>query len=378
MAECIFCGKRDKLISSTLKVCRDCILSKEWDKIKPHLLSIHAKIRKEEGLAPYAPKDNDSEINFSCNLCVNECSLSSNSTSYCGLRNLTKDESGELPIPSKKKAYIHGYTDENPTNCCNSWFCPAGTSKGYPKFSVKKGPEYGTYSYAAFFYGCSFNCLFCQNPTHKNIHKRRLRDIKSIVKEIVENKKITCVCYFGGTPEPQLPFTIELSELILKKIDKKRIIRFCWEWNGSGNPQYIKQAMEIALKSGGNIKFDLKTFDKRLSYALSGQNNKRTLENFKFLGEKYFGARKNLPEMSGCTLLVPGYTMIEDIEEIAKFIASVNKNIPYSLLVFHPDYYMQDLPYTSKKHAYRCLEVAEKHLKNVHLGNQFLLAFSKQ
>lgn len=59
---------------------------------------------------------------------------------------------------------------------------------------------------------------------------------------------------------------------------------------------------------------------------------------------------------------------------IAKFIASLNNEIPYALLTFSPHFYMEDLPTTSKSHAYRCKEVAEKQgLKNVRLGNVHLL-----
>lgn len=376
MAKCKFCGKKDKLISQTLKICRKCILTKEWENVKPFLLSVHEKIRKEEGLPGSAPRCNDSDLKITCNLCINECSLSFDDVSYCGLRSPKKEDSGELPLPSKSKGYIHGYIDANPTNCCNSWFCPAGTSKGYPEYSINKGPEYGTYSYAAFIYGCSFDCLFCQNPTHKKISKGRLRDVESIAKEIIENKKIICICYFGGTPDTQLPFTINLSELILEKIEEERIMRFCWESNGTANPELIEKCMKIALKTGGNIKFDLKTYHEKMSYALSGQSNERTLKNFKFLAENYFGTRKDLPEISGCTLLVPGYTTSEEVKRIVQFIASINRKIPYNLLIFHPDYYMSDLPYTSKKQAYKCLRVAQEYLENVHLGNRFLLGLS--
>jgi pyruvate formate lyase activating enzyme len=376
MTKCKFCNKENSLISQTLKICRECILTKDWEKVKPYLLSIHSEIRKEEDLPSSAPRCENSQKKLACNLCINECRITIDNKSYCGLRDLKRAESGDLPLPSKTQGYIHGYLDSNPTNCCNSWFCPAGTSNGYPKYSIKNGPEYNTYSYAAFIYGCSFNCLFCQNPNHKNINKRHLQDAESIVKEIIENKKITCICYFGGTPETQLPFTTTLSELILKKIYRERIMRFCWEWNGTGNQKLVEKCMKIALKTGGNIKFDLKAYNERMSYALSGQSNERTLENFKFLGENYFGTRKNLPEISGCTLLVPGYTTSEEVKKIVKLIASINRKIPYSLLIFHPDYCMYELPYTSKKQAYKCLEIAQKYLENVHLGNQFLLGLS--
>jgi pyruvate formate lyase activating enzyme len=135
--------------------------------------------------------------------------------------------------------------------------------------------------------------------------------------------------------------------------------------------------MEIALKTGGNIKFDLKSFNEKLNLTLCGVSNNRTLENFKFLAENYFGNRgKEMPEMSACTLMVPGYVNHEEVELIAKFVSSINPEIPYSLLVFHGAYQMADLPITPGIQAEKSLEIAKKYLKNVNLGNKFLLGFS--
>ncbi|MHA1291960.1 MAG: radical SAM protein [Promethearchaeota archaeon] len=380
MGICKFCNKKSETISNTLQICRNCILTFNWSKIRSHILFIHKQVRKIEGLPGVPPKAEPKSIKLQCNLCLNECKLSENDLSYCGLRNIQKNTSGELPYPTKKRAYIHGYIDPNPTNCCNSWFCPAGTSNGYPKYSNFKGPEYGTYSYAAFLYGCTFDCLFCQNASHKHISKNKLIDAEKISELIVNNRKITCLCYFGGTPEAQLPFSINLANIIIEKIKKQdpnRIMRICWELNGSGDRNLVEKCMEIALKTGGNIKFDLKSFNEKLNIALCGISNKRTLDNFKYLAGKYFGTRKNdMHELSACTLLVPGYVIHEEVELIAKFISKINPNIPYSLLIFHPDYQMKDLPYTSRTQAYKCLDAAKKYLYNVHLGNKFLLGFS--
>jgi pyruvate formate lyase activating enzyme len=105
-------------------------------------------------------------------------------------------------------------------------------------------------------------------------------------------------------------------------------------------------------------------------------SNKRTLENFQLLANNYFERRKDLPEMSACTLMVPGYVNHEEVEQIARFISEINSNIPYSLLVFHGDYQMRDLLITPREQALKCLEIAKKYLKHVNLGNKFLLGFS--
>ena len=69
------------------------------------------------------------------------------------------------------------------------------------------------------------------------------------------------------------------------------------------------------------------------------------------------------------TLLVPGYVDAVEVEKIAEFIADINDEIPYSLLVFHPDFMMRDLPVTPLKQTIDCYKVAKKHLKRVHVGN---------
>jgi len=378
MGKCKFCDKSDKLISEVLEICRDCVLNKDWNVVRQHILTVHKNMRDMVEL-PEAPPKAEDNIKLKCNYCVNECVLSENNVSYCGLRNIQKNQSGELPYPTKVRGYIHGYLDPNPTNCCNAWFCPAGTSTGYPEYSSFKGPEFGTYNYAIFFYGCTFNCLFCQNSSHKYFNKKYLFNAEDLANQIVRDDRITCLCYFGGTPESQLPFSINLAELILQKIKKenqKRIIRVCWEWNGSGNAELVDKCMQIAVKTGGNVKFDLKSFNEKLNVALCGVSNKRTLENFKLLAENYFGKRKYLPEMSGCTLLVPGYVTPEEVELIAKFISDINPDIPYNLLVFHGAYQMRDLPITPRKQAEKCFEVAKKYLTNVNIGNKFLLGYS--
>ena len=80
------------------------------------------------------------------------------------------------------------------------------------------------------------------------------------------------------------------------------------------------------------------------------------------------------PLLIASTLLVPGYIDEDEISSIAKFIASINPEIPYSLLGFYPHFYMSDLPVASKSLAQRCLIAAQEGgLKNVRIGNAHLL-----
>lgn len=65
---------------------------------------------------------------------------------------------------------------------------------------------------------------------------------------------------------------------------------------------------------------------------------------------------------------------VEEVESIASFIAGLDPDIPYSLLAFYPQFYMNDLPTTSKKNAIECMEAARKYLKRVRIGNVHLLS----
>ena len=125
--------------------------------------------------------------------------------------------------------------------------------------------------------------------------------------------------------------------------------------------------------SGGNIKFDLKSFTPSLNIALTGVDNKRTFENFKMIGDEFYDDRPELPVLTATTLMVPGYIDSMETERIAEFIANINPAIPYSLLVFYPNYRMIDLPITPISQVIECYKAAAHHLETVNVGNLHLL-----
>lgn len=199
-----------------------------------------------------------------------------------------------------------------------------------------------------------------------------VKDANLVTSEDLSNcvdGRTNCICYFGGDPVPQIYHALETSRLALKK---KRV-RICWETNGYMNPKFLKEIAQLSLDSGGCVKFDLKAFSEQVNIALCGVTNRRTLENFSILAE-YTKKRKEPPFLVASTLLVPGYVDGYEISEIARFIASLDPEIPYSLLAFHPHFYMSDLPTTSRRHAEECLEEARRAgLRRVKIGNIHLL-----
>jgi len=115
-----------------------------------------------------------------------------------------------------------------------------------------------------------------------------------------------------------------------------------------------------------------------LSIALSGVSNRRAFENFEMIYHEFYNERKDLPVLTATTLLVPGYVDKYEVENIARFIADLDPNIPYSLLVFYPQYEMLDLPITPLRQVKEAYNAAKKYLKRVYIGNKHLLAFSGQ
>jgi pyruvate formate lyase activating enzyme len=251
------------------------------------------------------------------------------------------------------------------------WVCPAGTGTGFPRWAYRDGPEYGHTNLAVFYQACSFNCLGCQN-WHFREASRSGKGISAAELAARVDTRTACICYFGGDPSTQLPHAIAASVLARRRASG-RILRICWETNGTMHPRLLRRAMRIALESGGCIKFDLKAWDGRIHRALTGFPNHRTLENFVMAAE-IARSRPDPPALVASTLLVPGYVDSAEVKELARFIASLDPTIPYSLLAFHPQCYLHDLPVTSRKHAEEALAAArEAGLTRLHLGNRHLL-----
>jgi pyruvate formate lyase activating enzyme len=91
------------------------------------------------------------------------------------------------------------------------------------------------------------------------------------------------------------------------------------------------------------------------------------------VAEEYYPRRLGLPVLTATTLMVPGYVDAKEVGAIAEFIGGLDPSIPYSLLSFHPDYHMADLPYTPLGQAIECYNSARQHLERVNVGNLHIL-----
>ncbi|PCN50160.1 amidohydrolase [Candidatus Geothermarchaeota archaeon ex4572_27] len=349
---CRLCGSRGRLISLELGLCPSCARDGGEEAVKI-ALEAHARVRGRLGLPPTVPKD---PKGVKCSLCSNECSIPEGGVGYCGLR---RNVGGRLEhVAGVDVGLLYSYYDPLPTNCCAAWFCPGSREAGY--------------NLAVFFYGCNFDCLFCQNSSHKSLVEGYPVTPRELADRVT--RSVRCICYFGGSPEPQLPYAIKASEEALARGPQG--LKICWEWNGCGNRELVRRAAELSLRSGGNVKFDLKAYSPTLSIALSGVDNRRAYENFEMVAREFYPQRPEDPVLTATTLLVPGYVDEREVDAIASFIADLDPTIPYSLLIFYGCFAMRDLPVTPVSQVVACYKAAKRHLERVHVGNLHLIGVS--
>ncbi|MCX7919552.1 MAG: radical SAM protein [bacterium] len=351
-------------MSYPLNICSAC-LRDQFDNVRAQVEHVHCKIRAEFGLPEYAPKQPDG---IRCGICVHECRMGIGMRSYCGLRLNCENQ---LSGVSATQANVSWYFDRLPTNCVADWVCPGGTGCGYPDYAYVNGAEYGYKNLAVFYHACTFDCLFCQNWHYREQTFNQNYVTAEQLADVVDGRT-ACICYFGGDPTAQLPHAILVARLAQHK-KRNRILRICWETNGSMNPELLGEMLELSLESGGCIKFDLKAWTESVHIGLCGTSNKRTLSNFALAAERV-PERPIPPLVIASTLLIPGYVEIDEVSKLAQFIARLNPDIPYSLLAFHPEFYMTDLPPTSKKLAEDCKQAAlHAGVNRVNIGNIHLL-----
>jgi pyruvate formate lyase activating enzyme len=211
--------------------------------------------------------------------------------------------------------------------------------------------------------------LFCQNWHFREVSPASAKSASAVELAEVADRHTYCVCFFGGDPASQMPHALAAA----RNLGRKGVV-VCWETAGTSSPKLMERAVQLSLETGGCIKFDLKAYEENLHIVLTGASNRRTLENFANAGVHAF-ERPRVPLVVASTLLVPGYVTPKEVGRIARFIAGINPDIPYSLLGFAPQFYMDDLPRTSLRHAQEAeAEARSAGLANVHIGNRHLLS----
>ncbi len=348
---CGLCGDCSRPISTSLGVCGACIRAQPREALRL-TGAVHRETRRAFAL-PLAPPQNATGI--SCQLCARECRIGEGERGFCGLRTVRKGRLVHFAgIP--RRGLLHWYRDALPTNCVADWVCSGSR-------------QLGRHNLAVFYASCTLNCLFCQNWHFREVSPTRSPVLSAAELAETANEETYCVCFFGGDPASQMPHALAAADRLAK-----RGVVVCWETAGTSHPKLLDRAVQLSLRTGGCIKFDLKAYDEALHTALTGASNQRTLENFARAAARY----EERPEPAlvvASTLLVPGYVDAAEVGRIAQFIAALDPRIPYALLAFAPHFCMADLPRTSLRHAQTAEAAARAAgLANVRIGNRYLLS----
>ena len=349
MARCEVCGVEGALVSGPLGVCVECLRSGVPGAVA-RAEAAHRVARGAFDLPVEPPRDG-----LACGWCGNRCRIPEGGRGYCGVR---RNDGGAVAGGMAADGLVSWYHDPLPTNCVAGWVCPGRHDAGRTNLAV-------------FYESCSFDCLYCQNWHYRQRSVRPALVAADALAAAVD-ERTGSICYFGDDPSTQIEHALAASRLAIEGAGG-RPLRICWETNGSMSPALLRQAAELSLETDGCLKFDLKAWTPCLHRGLCGADNRRTLDNFARVAE-LARRRPEPPLLVASTLLVPGYVDEREVAALARFIAGLDRSIPYSLLGFHPDFYMPDLPGTSRRHAEACRAAARAAgLERVRVGNVHVL-----
>lgn len=212
-----------------------------------------------------------------------------------------------------------------------------------------------------FFWGCNFSCRGCYRK--KNIYNVMLKETLGVSKEepngiarpperflefeeviqILETLDIKCVLMEGVEPSLDPQYS-QLTETLHKKF-------------GTYNILLTNTYQLPVLKHTDEVEVSIKAITDSLHRHYTGKSNRKVLQNFVKL---YESGMKLIVE----SVVIPDYIDADETERIAKFIASVDKSIPYIILPYikaGDNHWRRPTPEEMDQAA----SAARKHLSNV-------------
>ncbi len=206
-------------------------------------------------------------------------------------------------------------------------------------------------------FGCNLRCPFCQNheismagPKERD-HRLSPRELS---KEALKLREIgnLGVAFTYNEPLVGWEFVRDTAKLV-KEAGMKNVL----VTNGTASAQVLKELLPFI----DAMNIDLKGF-REVYYRKLGGNLGIVKE---FIVQASSGCHVELT-----TLIVPGENdAVCDMEEEARWIASISDEIPLHVTRFFPRYHMQDREATKRERVYELAETARAYLKHVYVGN---------
>lgn len=206
--------------------------------------------------------------------------------------------------------------------------------------------------------GCNMRCPHCQNFNIAMAAQEEIEMMDTDPVEVVE----TAISYkaagnIGLAFTYNEPVTMYDFMLDIAKLSKEKGLINVMVTNGYINEEPLRHALQYM----DAVNIDLKYFNddgyKKIGGGLDAV--KRSIE-----------VAHEMCHVEVTWLVVPGENdTVSELEEAAKWLASIDTEIPLHISRFFPMYKVLDKKPTLKSLMYELEETAKRHLKNVYLGN---------
>lgn len=232
-----------------------------------------------------------------------------------------------------------------------------GRVASYGKDPIEKKPFYhfhpGSKIFSVGSFGCNFTCDFCQNHMISQGSPDMIETTAQNLVDIACNESDNLgIAYTYNEPTIWYEFMTDIARGIRAHGKKNVLVT-----NGYMNQEPLKAL--LPLIDAMNI--DLKSMNPEFYTTHCGGSLEPVLE--------YIRLSAASCHVEITTLLIEGLnTTEEEIHSIARFIASVNPEMPLHLSRYFPAYNMH-LPSTSVALMERLRDVARQEIKYVYIGN---------
>ncbi|MDD3084190.1 MAG: AmmeMemoRadiSam system radical SAM enzyme [Candidatus ainarchaeum sp.] len=275
-----------------------------------------------------------------CKVCNHYCKIRENSYGFCGVRKNVN-----------RKIVLMNYA--KPVSLCLD--------------PIEKKPLYhylpGSNTFSIGFFGCNFKCDFCQNydisttkglEVEKSLSKLEKISPKNFV-ELALKKNAKSIAFTYNEPTISIEYCLEAMEEA-----KKRGLGTVFVSNGYAS----KESVGLLKGKLDAINIDLKSFNPIFYKKVCGAELEKVLETIKLF--KKIGVWVELT-----TLIIPTKNdSKEELKEIASFIKSVGKEIPWHVSAFTPMYKMSNLQRTNIEKIEEAIKIGkEMGLQYVYSGN---------
>ena len=204
-------------------------------------------------------------------------------------------------------------------------------------------------------FGCNFTCSFCQNYSISQFTPHsEFMSSEQLVENTLAIKNNIGIAFTYNEPSIWYEYIYDTAKL-LKETNKASSVVLV------SNGYISEEPLKDLLPYVDAMNIDLKGFTNKYYSNICGGSLVPVLKTIEIASKKC--------HVEITTLLVSGENdNLNEVEQIAKFLGGIDKNIPLHLSRYFPRYKLRN-PATSVDFMHKAEETARKYLNRVSLGN---------